>query len=246
MLIGATALLLGGGGLAAYATTALAGNNTPDAAAGHAQHTASAFTLSCPDVGERLRQVPRSAKLPVSKGLSALDKQVHDAYHSMMGGSGGSGGSVLNGLQTKREKTIKMMVSAIAKDAERPGYLLKMSGCTMKPVNEGAGEGGNDSTKSVQDGWYQGQDPNQTQGQSQDPGQVQSQDPGQGQDQNGGQQQGQPGGPSPDDFVDINNVQPNTDAPPFAAPEGATPPPAPSPPSAAAMRTATSTPTTSS
>ncbi|MGW1790986.1 DUF1996 domain-containing protein [Streptomyces tubercidicus] len=226
MLIGATALLLGGGGLAAYATTALAGNNTPDAAAGHAQHTASAFTLSCPDVGERLRQVPRSAKLPVSKGLSALDKQVHDAYHSMMSGSSGGsgGGSVLNGLQTKREKTIKMMVSAIAKDAKRPGYLLKMSGCTMKPVNEGAGEGGNDSTKSVQDGWYQGQDPNQTQGQdqgqSQDPGQAQSQDPGQGQDQNGGQQQGQPGGPSPDDFVDINNVQPNADAPPFAAPKG--------------------------
>lgn len=248
MLIGATALLLGGGGLAVYATTALAGNNTPDAAAGHSQHTASAFTLSCPDVGERLRQVPRSAKLPVSKGLSSLDKQVHDAYHKMMGGTGDS---VLTGLKTQRAKTIKMMVTAISKDAKKPSYLLKMSGCTMKPVNEGAGTGGNDSTKSVQDGWYQGQTPQnqtqgQTQGQTQDPGQVQGQDPGQAQDQNGGQQQGQPGGPSPDDFVDINNVQPNADAPPFAAPRAATPRPAPSPPSAAAMRTATSTPTTSS
>lgn len=162
MLIGATALLLGGGGLAVYATTALAGNNTPDAAAGHSQHTASAFTLSCPDVGERLRQVPRSAKLPVSKGLSSLDKQVHDAYHKMMGGTGDS---VLTGLKTQRAKTIKMMVTAISKDAKKPSYLLKMSGCTMKPVNEGAGTGGNDSTKSVQDGWYQGQTPqNQTQG----------------------------------------------------------------------------------
>lgn len=195
MLIGATALLLGGGGLAVYATTALAGNNTPDAAAGHAQHTASAFTLSCPDVGERLRQVPRSAKLPVSKGLSSLDKQVHDAYHKMMGGTGDS---VLTGLKTQRAKTIKMMVTAISKDAKRPSYLLKMSGCTMKPVTEGAGAGGNDSTKSVQDGWYQGQTQNQTQGQtqgqSQDPGQVQGQVGGQAQnggqqDQNGGQQQ---------------------------------------------------------
>lgn len=246
MLIGATALLLGGGGLAAYATTALAGNSTTSGATSGHQHTAAAaFTISCPDVGERLRTVPRSAQLPVSKGLSALDKQVHDAYHKMMGGSGSA---VMSPLKAQREKTIRMMVTAIAKNTKRPGYLLKMSGCTTKPVNEGAGAGGNDSTKTVKEGWYQGQ--NQTQNQTQD--QQQSQQPGQdpnqqGQDpnQNGGQQ-GQAGGPSPDDFVDITTVQPNADAPPFAAPKGATPPPAPSPPSAAAMRTATSTPTTSS
>ncbi|MGW7487997.1 DUF1996 domain-containing protein [Streptomyces sp. NPDC054786] len=225
MLIGATALLLGGGGLAAYATTALAGNNTPGTTSGH-QHTASGITISCPDVGERLRTVPRSAQLPVSKGLSALDKQVHDAYHKMMGGSGTA---VMSPLKAQRQKTIKMMVTAIAKNTKRPGYLLKMSGCTTKPVNEGAGAGGNDSTKSVQDGWYQGQ--NQTQDgqqqgqdqQGQDQGQQQGQDQGQqgqqGQDQNGGQQ-GQAGGPSPDDFVDINDVQPNADQPPFAAPQG--------------------------
>ncbi|WP_328391369.1 DUF1996 domain-containing protein [Streptomyces sp. NBC_00400] len=224
MLIGATALLLGGGGLAAYATTALAGNQTtPGTASGH-QHTASGITISCPDVGERLRTVPRSAQLPVSKGLSALDKQVHDAYHKMMGGSGTA---VMAPLKAQREKTIKMMVTAIAKNTKRPGYLIKMSGCTTKPVDEGAGAGGNDSTKSVQDGWYQGQTQNQTQGdqqgqqqgqQSQDPNQQQGQDPNQ-QGQNGGQQ-GQAGGPSPDDFVDITTVQPNADAPPFAAPKG--------------------------
>lgn len=220
MLVGAAALLLGGGGLAAVATTALAGNSHPEtgSSSGH-QHTVSAFTISCPDVGERLRQVPHSAQLPVSKGLSSLDRQVHDAYHKMMGGSGSS---VLGGLKTQRQKTIKMMVTAISKNAKRPGYLLKMSGCTVKPVNEGAGTGGNDSTKTVKEGWYQGQSPNQTTGQTQgqDPnqsgGQQQTQDP----NQNGGQQQGQAGGPSPDDFVDINNVQPNADQPPFAAPQG--------------------------
>lgn len=248
MLIGGTALLLGGGGLAAYATTALAGNNTPDTMSGHQQHTASAITISCPDVGERLRTVPRSAQLSVSKGLSSLDKQVHDAYHKMMGGSGAD---VLNPLKAQRQKTIKMMVSAIAKNTKRPSYLLKMSGCTTKPVDEGAGAGGSDSTKSVQDGWYQGQ--NQTQGADQNQDQNQQDQNQQGQDQQGqdqqgqqGGQQGQAGGPSPDDFVDINNVQPNADAPPFAAPREATPRRAPSPPSAAAMRTATSTPTTSS
>lgn len=255
MLIGATALLLGGGGLAVYATTALAGNNTPDAAAGHSQHTASAFTLSCPDVGERLRQVPRSAKLPVSKGLSSLDKQVHDAYHKMMGGTGDS---VLTGLKTQRAKTIRMMVTAISKDAKKPSYLLKMSGCTMKPVSEGAGTGGNDSTKSVQDGWYQGQTQNQTQGQTQ----GQSQDPGQVQGQVGGRAQtaasrtrtaassrasrasraARPPTTSSTSTTSSRTRTPRRSPPPRAA----TPRPAPSSPSAAAMRTATSTPTTSS
>ncbi|MGW7575425.1 DUF1996 domain-containing protein [Streptomyces sp. NPDC054765] len=221
MLIGATALLLGGGGLAAYATTALAGNNTPGATAGH-QHTVSALTISCPDVGERLRTVPHSAQLSVSKGLSSLDRQVHDAYHKMMGGSGSA---VLAPLKAQRQKTLTMMVSAIAKNTKRPGYLLKMSGCTTKPVNEGAGAGGNDATKSVKDGWYQGQ--NQTTGQTtgQATGQPQGQDPGQGQQGQQGQdqgqgQQGQAGGPSPDDFVDITTVQPDAGAPPFAAPKG--------------------------
>ncbi|MFG2861044.1 DUF1996 domain-containing protein [Streptomyces sioyaensis] len=223
MLVGAAALLLGGGGLAVVATTALAGNQQPQTGSGHQHMVSAAFTISCPDVGERLRKVPHSAQLPVSKGLSSLDRQVHDAYHKMMGGSGSS---VLGGLKAQREKTIKMMVTAIAKNSKRPSYLLKMSGCTMKPINEGAGAGGNDSTKSVQDGWYQGQTQNQTQNQTQ--GQTQGQDPNQntGQqqsqdpNQNGGQQQGQQGGPSPDDFVDITTVQPNADAPPFAAPKG--------------------------
>lgn len=250
MLIGATALLLGGGGLAAYATTALAGNQTtPGTASGH-QHTASGITISCPDVGERLRTVPRSAQLPVSKGLSALDKQVHDAYHKMMGGSGTA---VMAPLKAQREKTIKMMVTAIAKNTKRPGYLIKMSGCTTKPVDEGAGAGGNDSTKSVQDGWYQGQTQNQTQGdqqgqqqgqQSQDPNQQQGQDPNQ-QGQNGGQQ-GQAGGPSPTtSWTSPPSSRTRTPrrSPP---PREATPRRAPSPPSAGATRTATSTPTTSS
>ncbi|MFJ9853585.1 DUF1996 domain-containing protein [Streptomyces sp. NPDC101150] len=220
MMVGAAALLLGGGGLAAVATTALAGNAEPDATAGH-QHTAVATTISCPDVGEKLRQVPQSAQLQVSKGLAALDRQVHDAYHRWMEGGDSA---VLTTLKHQRSRTIGTMVTAINRKAPRPDYLLKMSGCTTKPVDEGAGAGGFDSTKSTANGWYQGQLPQQ--GGQPEQGQYQSQQPGQdqqqGQEQQPGQdqQQGQPGGPSPDDFVDINNVQPNADAPPFAAPNG--------------------------
>ncbi|MEU9113436.1 DUF1996 domain-containing protein [Streptomyces sp. NPDC048483] len=218
MVVAAAALLLGGGGLTVVATTALAGNSDTEAAAGH-QHTAAATTVSCPDVGDGLRQVPRSARLQVSKGLAALDRQVHDAYHQMMK-DGDS--TVLTTLKRQRARTIGTMVTAIDKDAKRPGYLTKMSGCTTKPVDEGAGADGFDSTKSTAQGWYQGQTPQQDQQQGQgDQEQDQSQQQGQdgGQQQDAGQQ-GQPGGPVPDDFVDITSVQPNADAPPFAAPRG--------------------------
>ncbi|MFI9046693.1 DUF1996 domain-containing protein [Streptomyces sp. NPDC053427] len=220
MVVAAAALLLGGGGLTVVATTALAGNSTPDAAAGH-QHTAVATTVSCPDVGDRLRKVPRGARLQVSKGLAALDRQVHDAYHRMMDGSGST---ALTTLKRQRTHTIGTMVDAIAKNAERPSYLIRMSGCTTKPVDEGAGADGFDSTKSTAQGWYQGQAPQQDQQQDQQQGQQQGQDQQQGQQQGQGQDQqqgqGRPGGPTPDDFVDITTVQPNADAPPFAAPKG--------------------------
>ncbi|MGW1379247.1 DUF1996 domain-containing protein [Streptomyces sp. NPDC002446] len=221
MLVAAAALLLGGGGLAVVATTALAGNNDPDATAGH-PHLVTARTVSCPDVGQRLKKVPRSAQLQVSKGLAALDRQVSDAYHKM---TEGSGDEALARLKRQRAKTIGSMVTAIAKDARRPEYLLKMSGCTTMPT----GEDGQAAAKSADSGWYQGQpqEPNQDQQPNQDPnqdpnqGQDPNQDQGQVQGQNGGQQQpGQPGGPAPDDFVDITTVQPNAGGPPFAAPQG--------------------------
>ncbi|MEU9121731.1 DUF1996 domain-containing protein [Streptomyces sp. NPDC048506] len=219
MVVAAAALLLGGGGLAAVATTALAGSSGPETTAGHQHSTVMSTTISCPDIGEQLRQVPHSAQLQVSKGLATLDRQVHDAYHKWMGGSSSS---VLTALKRQRYRTINTMVIAISRDAKRPGYLLKMSGCTTKPVDEGAGSGGFDSTKSQTDGWYQGQRPQQGQSQAPQPGQQQDQQQNQqpGQQQGGGQQQGQPGGPSPEDFVDITTVQPNADAPPFAAPRG--------------------------
>ncbi|MFG2137152.1 DUF1996 domain-containing protein [Streptomyces sp. NPDC048650] len=216
MVIAAAALLLGGGGLAAVATTALAGNSTPDTAAGHG-HTVVATTVSCPDVGDRLRQVPRGARLTVSKGLAALDRQVATAYEQM---TDGRGDDVLGHLKRQRSKTIGTMADAIARDAKRPAYLMKMSGCTAKPTGAAQDSGAGYGTKSTQDGSGQGQFPGQDQG-GQDQNQG-GQDQG-GQDQGGqdqGGQQGQQGGPSPDDFADITAVQPNAGEPPFAAPQG--------------------------
>ncbi|ARF55480.1 DUF1996 domain-containing protein [Streptomyces gilvosporeus] len=224
MLVAAGALLLAGGGLAAVATTALAGNSDPNAEAGH-QRTTLATTISCPDVGDRLRQVPSGARLQVSKGLAALDRQVATAYEQMSGSQGNKvlSNDVLSRLKQQRSKTIGTMANAIARNAKRPTYLMAMSGCTTKPTGDrlnAAGQTGSQyGTKSTNDGW--GQSPSQDPAQGGDPSQQgQSQVPGQSQDPNQGQSQGQQGGPSPDDFADINTVQPNAGDPPFAAPQG--------------------------
>ncbi|MEV0370775.1 DUF1996 domain-containing protein [Streptomyces sp. NPDC050636] len=214
MLVAAAALLLGGGGLAAVATTALAGNSDPDATDGQ-QHTAAAITVSCPDVGEKLREVPSGAKLQVSKGLAALDRQVADAYGRM---TDGGGSEVLSRLKQRRQSTIETMANAIAKDsAEQTGYLAKLVTCTTKPTGESTGT---DSVKSTNDQYpWEQQQQDQTQDQQQD--QQQDQNDGQQQDQNDGGQQGQiQGGPFPDDFADITSVEPNAGDPPFAAPQG--------------------------
>ncbi|MFJ9410901.1 DUF1996 domain-containing protein [Streptomyces sp. NPDC101393] len=220
MLVAAAALLLGGGGLAVVATTALAGNSGTDAGAGHAQHTVAAGTVSCPDVGEALKTVPRAAQLQVSKGLASLDRQVADAYGKM---TEGGGSEVLGKLKQQRQRTIGTMSDAIAKSAARPSYLAKLAGCKTKQDDTAQA-----SAKSA-NGWTQwqdgGQGGSQDSGQDQNQGQVQGQDGGQDQNQgqDGGQdggQQGQPGGPSPDDFADITSVQPNAGQPPFAAPNG--------------------------
>ncbi|WP_407555769.1 DUF1996 domain-containing protein [Streptomyces sp. Pv4-95] len=208
MLVAAAALLLGGGGLAVVATTALAGNSGPDATTDQ-QGTTAATTVKCPDVGDRLREVPRGAQLQVSKGLAALDAQVADAYQRM---TEGGGSTVLSDLKQKRQRTLGTMADAIDRSAKRPDYLLRMSGCSYQPTGE-EGAADQDSAKSYQSGQYPNSDQDQQQDQQQDQGQEQD-----GQQGDGGQ--GQVGGPSPEDFVDITSVQPNAGGPPFAAPQG--------------------------
>ncbi|MGI5468945.1 DUF1996 domain-containing protein [Streptomyces sp. CA-132043] len=214
LVAAAAALLLGGGGTALIAAGASAdgtdGNGPGQRDDGRAAGAAAAATVSCPDVGDRLRQVPRGAKLPVSRGLAALDRQVAAAYEKMTAGGRGSGtDAVLGQLRQQREKTIGAMADAIGRSAPRPDALLNMSACRMKPTGQPVSVG----------------EPAPDQGQANDGGQQQGggQDGSAGQDgdgqENGGQQQGggqlpPVGGPSPDDFADIRSVQPNAQQPP--------------------------------
>ncbi|WEB45594.1 DUF1996 domain-containing protein [Streptomyces yunnanensis] len=208
MTVAAAALLLGGGTLAVIAGTALAHNSDPAPVPGPQHLAATAATISCPDVGERLRTMPRSAQPQVSRGLAALDRQVSDAYHAMT--AGGDSGQLLGALARQRRETIGAMADAIAGGgAQRPDELLRLSACTTKPTGAG-----------------QRQEQNQDQDQSQRRNRIGNRPQGRDHGQNRGPGQGRNplrhDGPSPDDFLDITTVRPGADtaAPPFTAPSG--------------------------
>ncbi|GHC35029.1 DUF1996 domain-containing protein [Streptomyces cinnamoneus] len=141
----AAALLLGGGGTAVIAANASAGSagkpaaRTSDGAAGAAR---TAATIACPDVGDRLREVPDPARQKVSEGLAELDAQVARAYERAAA-SGGDGRAVLGELKQQRSATIGRMADAIGERSARPSDLTELSGCTSQQVRtEAAADGG--------------------------------------------------------------------------------------------------------
>ncbi|MEU9790102.1 DUF1996 domain-containing protein [Streptomyces sparsogenes] len=197
------ALALGGGGAAVIAANASA-SGTKDPGR---ERTLSARvgTISCPDVGQKLNDVPRQARAEVDRNLAELDSQVAGAYQRMARKEAGPD-SVLTTLQQQRAATLDRIGIAIGRTAQRPAGLEKMSACEMRTDFGGKGGGGG------QGGNQQGD--NQS-GNNQGGGQ-------QGGNQGGGNQGGgnqggnggrQGNGPSPQDFVDITKVQPNVKEP---------------------------------
>src|SRR5512147_347355 len=81
-LAASAALALGGGGLIWANFDASAhesdhqtwGGNQPKAA------TAQVATISCPDIGQKLTNVPRAARYRVGGELGNLDRQITEAY----------------------------------------------------------------------------------------------------------------------------------------------------------------------
>ncbi|MEU7135097.1 DUF1996 domain-containing protein [Streptomyces sp. NPDC046261] len=141
-LVAVAALLLGGGGTAVIAANASAGGtgrSVPRPADGAA---ATAMTIVCPDVGDRLRDVPDPARQQVSTGLAELDAQVARAYERAAT-SGGDGAGVLDELKQQRAATIGRMADAIGERSTRPSGLTELSGCTARQVRtEAAGGAG--------------------------------------------------------------------------------------------------------
>ncbi|MFJ3230940.1 DUF1996 domain-containing protein [Streptomyces sp. NPDC086787] len=203
--------MLGGGGLIAANIYASASESGSDQSNGNRVLSGGAWTINCPDVGNRLTQVPEGARTEVDRQLAQLDQQIAAAYQQLQQSaqeqrqeSWSADDSVMNPLKEKRSETIDRIGDAIDQAGDRPEGLDDQAACTLQP------SGNQNQQNGDQNQGGGAQDQGQNQG-GQDQGQNQGgQDQG-GQGQNNGGQAGN--GPVAADYADINSVQPNAQAP---------------------------------
>ncbi|MFD4263395.1 DUF1996 domain-containing protein [Streptomyces sp. NPDC058534] len=214
VVAGAAALAVGGGGLVwanFYASAHESGSSDNRTRSAGAQ----VATIQCPDVGQKLRNVPRGARAGVDKELARLDEQITEAYARLASTRQAQSGdasyvqnAILGPLQSKRTAALDRIGTNIRRvGGEAPGGLDRFAECRGMGVdqpNDGNGNGDEGNGQDDQNNGGQGQDD----GQGQDNGQGQDggQDGGQNQDDNGNGA----AGPVADDFIDINDVQPGT------------------------------------
>ncbi|MDG9709807.1 DUF1996 domain-containing protein [Streptomyces sp. DH10] len=204
------ALALGGGGLiwANFYASAHEENSANQTKAAGAQIA----TIQCPDVGQQLTDVPDGARQGVDKELANLDKQISEAYtrlastrQAQAGDPGFVNNAILGPLKSKRTAVIDRIGINIRRvGGQAPDNLAQMAECKgmAADANTNDGNAGGDQNQDGQDQNQDGQDQNQDGGQDQG---------GDGQDQGQGGNGGQAdNGPAADDFVNIEDVQPNS------------------------------------
>ncbi|WP_121746647.1 DUF1996 domain-containing protein [Streptomyces sp. E2N166] len=208
VVAGAAALAVGGGGLVWANFYASAHEENP----GH-NRTRSAgaeiATIQCPDVGQNLRDVPKGARAGVDQELAKLDKQITEAYarlastrRDQAGDAGFVQNAILGPLKSKRTAALDRIGINIRRvGGSAPDGLDQFAECKGMVADQP--DGGDDG--NGQDG-QDGQDNGDQNNGDQDNGQDQGQDNGQNQGDNGNGA----AGPFADDFVDINDVQPNS------------------------------------
>ncbi|MFI6661096.1 DUF1996 domain-containing protein [Streptomyces sp. NPDC050523] len=215
------ALALGGGGLIwanfyASAHESNSGQNQTKAAA------AQVATISCPDVGQKLTNVPQRARQGVATELANLDKQITEAYARLASTRQAQTqdanfvqNAIVGPLKEKRSATL----DRIRIDIQRVGGQVDTSGlgalaaCTTQSANQ-TNAGGQTNGGQQQGGQQGGQN---TGGQQQGGGQASanpsaSASAGAGAGQNIGGQAGN--GPVAADFVDITKVAANVQGKP--------------------------------
>ncbi len=216
------ALALGGGGLiwANFYASAHESNND---AWGNRTKAANAqvATVSCPDIGQKLTNVPRQARTEVDGELANLDRQITDAYQRLMTTRQAQAqdasfvqNSILQPLKDRRKAIIDRIKLEITRvGGTSPSDLDALAACTGTPANQTNTGGQQQNGGQNNGGQQQG---NNNGGQQQNGGQQGNNNGGQ--QGNNGQQQGNGGqagnGPVAADFVDITKVQPNVAAKP--------------------------------
>jgi hypothetical protein len=211
------ALALGGGGLIwanfyASAHESNSGQNATKAATAAAQ----VATISCPDVGQKLTNVPNGAKQGVATELANLDKQITEAYarlastrQAQTNDASFVQNAITGPLKEKRAATIdRIRINIQRSGGQFNSSLSQLAACTTQAANTNAGQAGNGQQNNGGQQQNGGQNNQNNGGQQQNGGQ---QNGGQQNNGNAGQaQNGQGGnGPVAADFVDITKVQAN-------------------------------------
>ncbi|MFF4212180.1 DUF1996 domain-containing protein [Streptomyces sp. NPDC001796] len=207
----AVALILGGGGLVAanvYASATEGGWGGSEQGGGDRVLAAGTVTIDCPDVGQKLTDVPGAAKPQVDAELATLDQQITEAYDRLGATRQAQAddtdyvqNSILGPLKDQRAAVI----DRIRTDYQRaggtaPGAIDGMAACTGVPADRAQPSAGGQS----ENGGQQSNDGNAQNSGGQQSGNGQNDGGRQG---NGGQTG--TGGPVASDFVDIRTVQPN-------------------------------------
>ncbi|MER5253694.1 DUF1996 domain-containing protein [Streptomyces sp. NPDC002855] len=206
------ALILGGGGMVAVNVYANAGESSgsPSARtqAGRPGDDLGLATISCPDVGTQLSDVPDGAREDVDRQLAELDTQITAAYEKFARAQDTEQAkAVLEPLEEQRRPTIEGIGSSIDRAGGQPPQGIDgMAPCTMR-ADDSAGQ----QQPPQNDDGDGGQQPPQDGEQPPGDGDGGEQPPGDGAEQPPDQQNGN--GPEAADFVDINSVQPNVNRP---------------------------------
>jgi hypothetical protein len=164
---------------------------------------AQVTTIDCPDVGQRLADVPDRARAGVDRELALLDQQVTEAYKRLTEtrdvqarDPGFAQNAIFGPLKSKRAAAIdRININIRRVGGQETQGLDQLAECKGVAAQQDQGQG-------------DGQDQDQGQGDGQDQGQGDGQDQGQG-----GQDQGQGGqaddSPVAADYQDITTVQPS-------------------------------------
>ncbi|MEU2714731.1 DUF1996 domain-containing protein [Streptomyces sp. NPDC007205] len=211
------ALALGGGGLIwanFYASAHEPSNQTWGGNQTKAA-TAQVATVSCPDVQQKLTNVPWRARQGVATELANLDRQITEAYNRLASTRDAQAkdpsfvqNAIVGPLKEKRAATI----DRIRIDIQRVGgsfdnSLKQLATCTTQTADQTTA-GGNTGGQQQNNGGQQQQNGGQQNGGQQQGGNGQQGGAG----QNVGGQAGN--GPVAGDFVDITKVAPNVQGKP--------------------------------
>ncbi|WP_406435064.1 DUF1996 domain-containing protein [Streptomyces sp. NBC_00631] len=217
VIAASAAVALGGGGLL-YAQMNASAHESNNSAQNYTKAAAATVaTISCPDVGQKLTNVPDKAKQGVATELANLDKQITEAYSRLAStrqAQANDASFVQNAITGPLKEKRAATIDRIRIDITRVGgtfdnALSQLAACTTQAANQtNAGQGNNTGGQNNNNGGQNNGGQNNG-GQASAAPSASASTPV---DVGAGGQAGN--GPSAADFVDITKVAANVQAKP--------------------------------